>query len=170
MTDSLPALALGAEKAEPDIMTRKPRKSNEGIFANGMGFNVFYQGLMISIITLAAYFIGHFMEAGKWEIAQSPDGMTMAFLTMSMAEIFHSYNMRSHNSIFRLKTHNMLLFGTMIVSLLLTTMLIYIPALSNMFGFEEISLLEYAVALGLAFLTIPIVEIVKLIQRKVSHK
>lgn len=170
VTDSLPALALGAEKAEPDIMTRKPRKSNEGIFANGMGFNVFYQGLMISIITLAAYFIGHFMEAGKWEIAQSPDGMTMAFLTMSMAEIFHSYNMRSHNSIFRLKTHNMLLFGTMIVSLLLTTMLIYIPALSNMFGFEEISLLEYAVALGLAFLTIPIVEIVKLIQRKVSHK
>ncbi len=170
VTDSLPALALGAEKAEPDIMTRKPRKSNEGIFANGMGFNVFYQGVMISMITLAAYFIGHFMEAGKWEIAESADGMTMAFLAMSMAEIFHSYNMRSHHSIFKLKTHNMLLFGTMIAALLLTTMLIYIPALRNMFGFEEISFAEYAVALGLAFLTIPIVEVVKLIQNKRKKK
>ncbi len=165
ITDSLPALALGAEKAEPDIMSRKPRKSNEGIFANGLGFNVFYQGIMISAITLAAYFIGHFMESGKWEIAQSADGITMAFLAMSMAEIFHSYNMRSHHSIFKLNTHNMLLFGTMILALILTSAVIFIPALSNLFGFEEISLAEYGVALGLAVLTIPIVEVVKAIQR-----
>lgn len=166
VTDSLPALALGAEKEEPDIMTRKPRKSDEGIFANGLGFNVAYQGLMVSVITLAAYFIGHYMEAGVWEVTQSADGMTMAFLAMSMAEIFHSFNMRSHGSIFKLKMQNMLLWGTMIFSLILTSLLIFVPALRNLFAFEPISLTEYGVALLLALSTIPIVEIVKLTQRK----
>lgn len=170
VTDSLPALALGAEKAEPDIMTRKPRKSDEGIFAGDTGFNVFYQGILISIITLAAYFIGHRMEAGVWEIAESADGITMAFLAMSMAEIFHAYNMRSHDSIFRLRTHNMLLFGTMILSLLLTSAVIFIPALSSLFGFETIDLKEYLVALALAFSIIPLVEIVKAVQRKLRKK
>ncbi len=165
VTDSVPALALGTEKAEPDIMERTPRKSNEGIFAGGMGFNIAYQGIMISIITLAAYFIGHFMESGRWEIAQSPDGMTMAFLAMSMAEIFHSYNLRSHGSIFKLKTHNMILWGSMVVSLILTSCLIFIPALSDLFGFSHISLKEYGVALGLAISTIPIVEFIKLLTR-----
>ncbi len=166
VTDSLPALALGAEKAEPDIMKRKPRKSDEGIFANGMGFNVAYQGVMVSVITLAAYFVGHYIESGVWEITQSSDGMTMAFLAMSMAEIFHSFNMRSHGSIFKLKTNNMLLWGTMLLSLLLTSAVIFVPALRNIFDFEPISILEYAVALLLALLTIPIVEIVKMLQRK----
>ncbi len=166
VTDSLPALALGAEKAEPDIMTRKPRKSDEGIFANGLGFNVAYQGLMVSVITLAAYFIGHYLESGVWEITQSADGMTMAFLAMSMAEIFHSFNMRSHNSIFKLKTHNKLLWGTMLLSLALTSALIFVPALRTIFDFEPISLLEYAVALLLALSTIPIVELVKLFTAK----
>ena len=168
VTDSLPALALGAEKAEPDIMTRKPRKSDEGIFANGMGFNVAYQGLMVSVITLAAYFIGHFMESGVWEIAPSNDGMTMAFLAMSMAEIFHAFNMRSHGSIFKLKTNNALLWGTMILSLLLTTALVFVPALSNLFAFAHISIAEYFVAIALALTTIPIVEAVKFIQRKIK--
>ena len=165
VTDSLPALALGAEKAEPDIMQRKPRKSDEGIFANGIGVNVAYQGVMVSVITLLAYFIGHFMESGRWEITQSPDGMTMAFLAMSMAEIFHSFNMRSHGSIFKLKTHNMLLWGTMLLSLALTTALIFVPALSNLFGFEHITLFEYLTALALAIFTIPIVEAVKFFRK-----
>ena len=164
VTDSLPALALGAEKAEPDIMTRKPRKSDEGIFANGLGFNVAYQGLMVSVITLAAYFIGHYIESGVWEITQSADGMTMAFLAMSMAEIFHAFNMRSHGSIFKLKTHNMLLWGTMILSFLLTSALVFVPALRALFGFEAISLFEYTIALLLAISTIPVVEIVKFFQ------
>ncbi len=166
VTDSLPALALGAEKAETDIMRRKPRKSDEGIFANGMGFNIAYQGIMVSVITLAAYFTGHYIESGVWEITQSSDGMTMAFLSMSMAEIFHSFNMRSHGSIFKLKTNNMLLWGTMLISFGLTSMLIFVPALRDIFSFETISVVEYVVALLLALSTIPIVEIVKLFQRK----
>ncbi len=166
VTDSLPALALGAEKAEADIMQRKPRKSNEGIFAGDMGFNIAYQGLMVALITVAAYFVGHYMESGVWEIAQSADGMTMAFLTMSMAEVFHAFNMRSQKSIFRLKRQNKLLLGTMILSIALTTALIYVPFLSNAFGFSHISILEYLAAILLAILTIPIVETVKFIRGK----
>ncbi len=169
ITDCFPALALGMEKQEPNIMKRKPRDAKEGIFAGGMIWDIVFQGVLVSIMTLAAYFIGHYMESGKWEIVNSPDGMTMAFLTLSMTEIFHSFNMRSRRqSIFRLKTHNVFLWGAMIVSLLCTTAVIYIPFLANAFGFEVISIAEYAVALGISILVIPIVEIVKVIQRKVD--
>lgn len=166
ITDTFPALALGMEKGEPNLMKRKPRNPSDGIFAGGMGFDVAYQGILVSIVTLAAYFIGHFIESGVWEITNSPDGITMAFLTMSMAEIFHSYNMRSRTgSIFTLKHHNFYIFGAMVASLLLTTAVIYIPFLSNAFQFEHISFTEYVVSLALAFSVIPIVEIVKAIQR-----
>lgn len=171
ITDTFPALALGMEKGEPDLMKRKPRNPSDGIFAGGMGFDVAYQGILVSIVTLAAYFIGHFMEAGVWEITNSPDGITMAFLTMSMAEIFHSYNMRSRTgSIFTLKHHNFYIFGAMVASLLLTSAVIYIPFLSEAFQFEHISLQEYVVSLALAFSVIPIVEIIKAIQRAAAKR
>ncbi len=167
ITDTFPALALGTEKAEGDVMKRKPRDPKAGIFSDGLGIDVVYQGVLVSILTLAAYFVGHYMESGKWEICNSPDGMTMAFLTMSMAEIFHSVNMRSTRaSIFKIKTHNFILFGAMIASLALTTAVIYLPGISDAFGFEHISLTEYAIAIALALVMIPIVEIVKLFQRK----
>lgn len=169
ITDCFPALALGMEEAESDIMKRKPRDAKEGIFAGGVGFNVAFQGIMVTCITLAAYFIGHYMEAGKWEIVNSQDGMTMAFLTLSMAEIFHSFNMRSlDKSIFHIKGMNKFLLGAMLASLICTTAVIYIPFLSNAFGFEHISLMEYGVSLLLAVLVIPIVEIVKWIRRKTN--
>ena len=99
-------------------------------------------------------------------MVNSPDGMTMAFLTLSMTEIFHSFNMRSRrNSIFRMPHQNKYLWGAMGVSLICTTAVIYIPFLSSAFGFEVISLTEYLVAMGLAVLIIPIVELVKLVQR-----
>ena len=171
ITDTFPALALGMEKGEPNLMKRKPRNPSDGIFAGGMGFDVAYQGILVSIVTLAAYFIGHFMEAGVWEITNSPDGVTMAFLTMSMAEIFHSYNMRSRTgSIFKLKHHNFYIFGAMVASLLLTSAVIYIPFLSEAFQFEHISFTEYVVSLALAFSVIPIVEIVKAIQRAAAKR
>lgn len=171
ITDCFPALALGTEKGEADLMKRPPRPSTDGIFAGGLGIEVAYQGVLVTLVTLAAYFIGHFMEAGVWEITNSPDGMTMAFLTMSMAEIFHSYNMRSqHGSIFTLKHHNFFLLGAMVISLILTTGVIYIPFLARAFEFETISLAEYAVAMGLAVLVIPIVEGIKFIRRKTLKK
>ena len=167
VTDCFPALALGMEKAEPGIMRRRPRSAKAGIFAGGMGFDIAYQGLMISALTLLSYFIGHFMESGVWEITESADGMTMAFLTMSMAEIFHSFNMRSQRgSLISLKTTNALLNGAAIASLVLTTAVCEIPLLANAFGFTSVEFGEYAVAIALAFLTIPLVEAVKWVQRK----
>lgn len=166
ITDSLPALALGMESEEPGLMKRKPRSANEGLFAHGAGISIFYQGIAVAILTLAAYFIGHYIESGYWEITESRDGMTMAFLTLSLAEIFHSYNMRSqYISLFKLKKQNFYLFGAMLLSFVLTAAVIYIPFLREAFSFEFIDLAEYLVAIGLAFLIIPIVEIVKCILR-----
>ena len=166
ITDCFPALALGMEKGEKDLMQRKPRSSKDGIFSGGVGIDVAYQGVMVTIVTLAAFYIGHYMESGRWEFVNSPDGMTMAFLTMSMAEIFHSFNMRSQRgSIFRMNTQNIVLIGAALISFVLTTAVIYVPFLSNIFDFEHISLAEYGIAMLLALSVIPIVETVKAIQR-----
>jgi Ca2+-transporting ATPase len=171
VTDCFPALALGVERAEPDIMRRRPREANEGVFAGGMGVDVAYQGLMISILVLVSYFIGDFMESGVWQITNSADGTTMAFLTMCMAEIFHSFNMRSQRgSMFTLGSMNKVLNWAAVGSLIVTTMVIEVPFLANAFGFTTIELGEYAVALGLAVCTIPIVETVKFFQRMASKR
>ncbi len=171
ITDCFPALALGTEAAENNLMSRKPRDPHDGVFSGGVGFDVAYQGLLVTILTLTAYFVGHYMEAGVWEITNSADGMTMAFLTMSMAEIFHSFNMRSQRgSIFVMKKQNILLWGAGILSLLLTTVVLYVPFLAKAFDFEMISFPEYLVALALAFCVIPIVELVKFIQRRTAKK
>ena len=167
ITDTFPALALGMEEEEEGLMKREPRPAKEGIFAGGLGADVVYQGVLVSLITLAAYWIGHYMEAGVWEFTNSPDGMTMAFLTMSMAEIFHSFNMRSQRgTLFRMKKKNLFLLGSMAFSWILTTVIIYVPFLANIFEFEHISLAEYGVALLLAISIIPMVEIVKFFQRR----
>ena len=166
ITDCFPALALGTEAAEADVMRRPPRDSKEGIFANGVGANVILQGIAVTLITLASYFVGHYIESGKWEIVNSADGMTMAFLTLSMTEIFHSFNMRSlDKSIIHMKKPNKFLVGAMLLSLVCTAAVIYVPPLAAAFGFEHISLTEYLIAIGLAVLIIPIVEVAKFIQR-----
>lgn len=171
VTDCFPALALSMEKGEKDLMKRPPRKSSDGIFAGGVGFDVVYQGLFVTLLTLAAYFIGHFMEAGRWEITESADGMTMAFLTMSMCEIFHSFNMRSqHGSTVSMLLHgsfNKYIFGSTVLSLITTALVIEVPFLADAFDFTTIDAREFFTALGLAFLIIPLVEIVKAIERAV---
>ncbi len=162
ITDSLPALALGMEHGEPDSMKRKPRNSKEGIFAGGVGFDIFYQGAFVAILTLVAYFIGNKMGGAE-------HGTTMAFLTLSMSEIFQSFNLRSRRgSIFSMKKQNKWLWLAGIVALILTTAVIEIEFLAKIFEFSVIGLDEYAIGLGLSILIIPLVEIVKFIQRKIS--
>ena len=164
ITDCFPALALGMEEGEEDIMKRPPRDPENGIFAGGMGFHIIFQGIVVMLITMTSYFVGHYMESGVWEIANSPDGMTMAFLTLSVTEICHSLNMRSlRGSIFKMKKQNIYLLGAMAASFLCTTLVVYVPFLARAFGFEHISLIEYVVAVLLALTIIPIVEIVKYI-------
>ena len=171
ITDCFPALALGMERPEPDIMRRPPRSAKDGIFSGGLGFDIAYQGILITVITMASYIIGHCMEAGCFEMPRgvSPHGMTMAFLTMSMCEIFHSFNMRSQRrSVFTLRGHNKVLWAAMLGSLLLTTVVLEVPPIANAFGFTPVSWTEYGIALALAVLVIPIVELVKLIQRRLG--
>ena len=176
VTDSIPALALGLEKPERDIMQRKPRSSKEGVFAGGMGFDVFYQGALVTILTLAAFFIGEFLETGHWQftnIENCEAGMTMAFLTMSMCEIFHSFNMRSQRGSavamsLGQKSHNVVLYIAMVASLILTTAIIEVPFLADMFEFTPLDSTEYVISIGLAFLVIPVVEVIKAIQRLAS--
>ena len=166
VTDCFPALALGMEKAERDVMRRKPRKSDAGIFSGGMGFDVAYQGIVVTVLVLISFFVGHFMQTGNWHLGDSTHGMTMAFLTMSMAEIFHSLNMRSQRqSIFTLSTQNKFLYGAAILSLLATTVVCEVPFLAQAFDFETVEWQEYLVAAALGVLVIPIVELVKLVQR-----
>lgn len=182
ITDCFPALALGLEKGDPDIMKRKPRNSREGIFAGGMGFDCAYQGVMVTVLTLVAYVLGIMMANGEVmslrEVFAVNDqnaqllhqnGMTMAFLTLSMSEIFHSFNMRSRRqSIGKMGSMNWYLIGAMVLSLILSTVVIYVPFLKEAFDFAAIDAREYFTALALAVLVIPIVEIIKLIQRKTN--
>ena len=171
ITDCFPALALGMEPGEKDVMKQPPRPSTDGIFSGGLGFDMMYQGLLVSILTLAAYFLGNRVLFDPSCGTPEMQGMTMAFLTMSMAEIFHSYNMRSQRgSIFKLKSHNKFLFGAMVLSLILTAIVIEVPAVAALFGFATIDWVEYLVAMALAVTVIPIVELVKLIQRSTAKK
>ena len=174
ITDTFPALALGMEKGEPDTMERPPRDSGEGIFARGLGVDVVYQGVLVTVITIISYLIGNYFENGAFFPVVggvSDHGMTMAFLTMSMCEIFHSFNVRSQRkSIFSLKSHNKVLWLSMVVSLLLTTLVLEVPFLANAFGFTPIGLTEYLIALAMGLLVIPVVEIVKFFQRKATKK
>ena len=159
VTDCFPALALGMEKAEPNIMRRKPRDAKAGIFADGMGFDIGYQGSLVTILVLISYFIGNNMGGAE-------HGTTMAFLTMSLAEIFHSFNMRSQRqSIFTLGTKNNFLLLAGVGSFIATTIVCEVPFLADAFKFASVGLTEYIIAIILGVCIIPVVEVVKLVQR-----
>jgi Ca2+-transporting ATPase len=150
------------EKAEPNIMRRKPRSAKSGIFADGMGFDIGYQGALVTVLVLISYFIGDSMGGGA-------HGTTMAFLTMSLAEIFHSFNMRSQRqSIFKLGSVNKFLLLAGIGSFIATVVVCEVEFLAQAFGFVPVGLEEFLIAIALGICVIPVVEIVKLIQRKIT--
>ena len=179
ITDCFPALALGMEKPESNVMGRKPRDSKEGIFAGGLGFAVAYQGIIVTAITIASYLIGRYWLAVTYHAdaiasgAYSAEmlGSSMAFLTLSMCEIFHAFNMRSlHGSIFTMKGQNKWLWGAGILSFILTTVVVEVDFLCKAFELAHLNLMEYGIALGLSILIIPIVEIVKIFHRMADRK
>ena len=171
ITDAFPAVGLGMEKGDPDIMKKPPRSSSEGLFANGLGVNCVIQGIALAVITLISYVIGEIFENGSFHLVTSMDGMTMAFLTLSMAELFHSFNMRSlDKSLLKVKGHNNILYATLAGAFVLTLAVLYIPFLADAFDFAHISFTEFIIALALAFLIIPFVEVQKAIQRAMTKK
>ena len=163
-------------KRKSPVLSRKPmelkirvRDPKDGIFAGGMGVDILYQGCLVALLTIAAFFIGHYMETGAFEITNSIVGTTMAFITMSMAEVFHSFNMRSQRgSTFTIGNVNRMLIFAGAVSFVCTAAVVLVPFLANAFGFAQLTVSQYAAAIGLAVCVIPIVEIVKFFQRKAA--
>ena len=164
VTDSLPGLALGMEKAEEGVMKRKPRPSNESVFSNGAGLDIVLQGIYMATIILTSFFIGYKMDGHL-------NGMTMAFLTINLAELFHAISMRTQRgSLIKLKTFNWWLFGALTLTFLLNIALIYVPAFEVLFDFTPINFTEFMIALALAFSVLPVLEVYKFIMRTIDKK
>jgi Ca2+-transporting ATPase len=157
-------MALGVEPAEDDAMNNPPRPANASIFADGLAVDVIWQGIIIGLLTLGSYLLGWFF-AGKPPFSESDvKAETMAFLTLAMCEVFHALNMRSRtHSIFLLKTQNLLLWGAMLLSAVMTFAVIYIPGLNAVFSLEALPVLQMLSAVGLAVMIIPITEVKKFI-------
>ncbi|WP_270575321.1 cation transporting ATPase C-terminal domain-containing protein, partial [Candidatus Collinsella stercoripullorum] len=176
VTDCFPALALGMEEAEGDIMKRKPRNATDGVFANNMGLDTIVQGLIITVLVLASFFCGVYYDLGAIDLSQlattmaDEEGVMMAFITLNMVEIFHCFNMRSRRaSIFHMKKQNKWLWGAAILALILTLIVVEVDALSMIFfGVEHLEPKGMITALVLGFLIIPLVEIYKAIMRAVE--
>jgi len=170
VTDTFPAIALGLEKAEKDIMEKPPRDPKEGIFANRLGTRIIYQGVIIAILTLISFLTGYFNTSLSGE-ARQVTAMTMAFMTLSMCEIFHSLNLRSStHSIFTVKGQNTFLLLAMLASFVLTLTVIYVPGLNTVFELTALSATDLLISLGLSILIIPVVETEKLISSKTAKK
>ena len=177
ITDSLPALALGMEDAEGDVMKRKPRKATDGVFAGGMGLDIAFQGVIITVLVMASFFLGMYFHEGAIRMDLLLDGMpdkegvTMAFITLSMVEIFHSFNMRSRRaSIFTMRKQNKWLWGAAILAVVLTVIPVEVDLLAEIFGFMTLKPEALLSALGLAFLIIPIMEVYKAVMRSVEKQ
>ena len=178
VTDCFPALALGMEDAEGDIMRRKPRKASDGVFAGHMGMDCIVQGIAITLLVLASFFVGVYFDMGYINIADmvagtaDEEGVMMAFITLNMVEIFHCFNMRSRRaSLFTMKKQNWWLWGSATMALVLTVIVTDVPALAQMF-FGNVTLEPRGVicALLIALLIIPIVEVYKAIMRHVEKE
>ncbi|MBR6323185.1 MAG: cation-translocating P-type ATPase, partial [Lachnospiraceae bacterium] len=175
VTDSLPGLALGMEKAESDLMRRKPRSSTDGIFSGGAGADMIWQGVYISIVEIAAYLIGYKLVNGSLQgFIGGPacaNAMAMVFVTASFAEMFCALCMRSRNgsifSIHMLKNINWWLVGALVITTALTFAAVLIPGLQTVFGIERGAFTgrELRISIALALTVIPVFEIGKAVKR-----
>ena len=178
VTDCFPALALGMEEAEGDVMKRKPRNASDGVFAGHMGLDTVVQGLIITVLVLASFFCGVYFDLGAIDLSKlatsmaDEEGVMMAFITLNMVEIFHCFNMRSRRaSIFHMKKQNKWLWGAAFLALVLTLIVVEVDALSMIFfGVEHLEPKGMITALALGFLIIPLVEIYKAIMRAVEKE
>ena len=165
ITDSLPAFALGTEDPEDDIMNQKPRPKEESFFAHGMGSSIILEGIMVGLLTLAAYVIGHTINPLSYL------GQTMAFVTLSSAQLFHSFNVKSDKTIFNKHLfQNKYLVGSFILGIALQMCIIYIAPLASIFKVIPLEPVQLLICLGLSASTILIVEIAKLILKLKNKK
>ena len=158
ITDSLPAFGIGMEEAEDTIMNEKPRPKKEGFFANGYAWKICVEGVIIGAVTLIAYIIGE-------QVSHSL-GQTMAFLTLSSTQLFHAYNVKSHHSVFSLKSYkNKFMNFAFIVGFALQVFVIYCPGVQDLFEFAPLPIEYFAICMGLSLVMVVIMEIAKLVKR-----
>ena len=171
ITDSLPAFGLGMEEPEESVMKEKPRPKKEGFFAGHIGWNIAFEGIFIGLITLAAYLIGEFVFDVKYENVENVHGMTMAFMTLATAELFHAYNVKSEHSIFSKETfNNKTLNIAFVIGIALQLGVLYIPGINTLFNLVPLSFAELAIVFGLAISVIVLMEIYKLVKRLIIAK
>lgn len=157
VTDSLPAIALGMEAVEKDVMNRKPKPKEESMFAHGYGVRITLQGCMFAALTLAAYFIGEALTGGS-----PAGGSTLAFLTLSLSQVIHAYNMRSEHSLFKIGpfSNHKLNWVTLIASALIAFIL-FTPGVVTAFGMTYLPYYGYFIGIGLSCVSVLVMEISK---------
>ena len=157
VTDSLPAISLGMEAVEADVMDHKPKPKSEGIFAHGLGIQVVLQGCMFALLTLAAFVLGQ-RYGGSLEA-----GQTMAFMVLALTQIVQSFNMRSQRSLFAIGPFsNKKLNGAALLSLALVCLVLFTPV-RVAFGLVLLPGWLYLVGLGLILVPLPVMELAKAI-------
>lgn len=155
VTDSLPAIALGMEPVEPDVMDHKPKPKNEDMFAHGYGIRIVLQGVMFGALSLIAYYLG------KQGTGTVEGGQTMAFMVLSLSQVVQAFNMRSERSLFKTGIFtNKKLNQATLVSILLVLLVLFTP-LSSLFGIIMLPGKLYAIALGLIFVPVVVMEFSK---------
>lgn len=160
VTDSLPAIALGLDPSDPEVMKHKPQKANQSLFADGLGERIALEGCMIGLLALIAFAIGHiYFDMEKGHIY----GRTMAFAVLSISQLVHAFNMRSEGSIFKIHLFsNKFLVGAFIIGLILQTGVIMIPSLARLFLVAPLSLYQWGIVAALCLVPIVVVELEKL--------
>ena len=155
VTDSLPAIALGLENPEKDIMNRKPVNSKKGIFADGLWNKIIVEGIMIGVLTLVAFSIGnkyYGLEVGR----------TMAFLSIGFLELVHSFNVKTEKSIFEAGLfENKYLLGSFVLGIFIQGIVVVIPALANVFEVVPLNLTQWIITIAISILPIPVMELQK---------
>lgn len=155
VTDSLPAIALGMEAVEADVMEQKPKPKDEGLFAHGFGVRIILQGIMFGVLALVSYYIG------ETQTGSAAGGQTMAFMVLAISQVVQAFNMRSEHSLFKIGVFtNHKLNWAALVSILLMCLVLFTP-LRSAFGLITLSGTQYLIGLGLIFVPVLVMELSK---------
>ena len=162
VTDSLPAIAIGLESPDKNIMNQKPRNSRKSIFADGLWSKIILEGIMLGMLTLVAFSVGnnlYGLEVGR----------TMAFVAMAMLELVHSFNVKSEESIFKVGIlENKYLIGAFILGTLLQVVVVMVPAFASVFGLVSLTGTQWLYTLGISTLPVIIIEAQKLLDSRLK--
>lgn len=172
VTDTFPAIALGVEKGEKDIMKKKPRGSKSNFLSNGVGSSIIYQGILEGVLTLGVYWIAINYPFHETSAQIHADALTMSYATLGVIQLFHAFNSKSiHGTIFSKETFNNKYFNiAVLASAVLLAMTIFVPAFNSTFHVTTLALEQWGIVLGAGALMIIIVEVVKFFQRKFIYK